>query len=214
MKKITISYENGEMIFKLGEDKYCMDQAQATLLFGNHIAHNFRESFDEWNQDVNFIARFDVAKTHFFGDIEKVAKFLKLDELKLRRWIGQGGQKKLETEMRMSLDGYGTLKAKIETELFPPEPEQKGKKSKPSFPTSMKQIRTAAQMVMQKMPPREIAKALKVPYGEYIDWISTKTGGAEIEKTIRQLSGSGEPDTVSHIRDRGIKSTLEETKPL
>lgn len=213
MKEIKIRYENGGMIFKLGDDEFCMAEAEALLLFGNHIQANFRESFSAWNESADFIARFDVAKAHFFDDIAKVAKFLKLDEMKLRRWVGQGGTRKLETEMRMSLDGYGALKKRLREEMFP-EAEEKDEKPRAGFPTNLKQIRKAAKMVMQKMAPREIAKALKIPYGEYIDWISTRAGAIEIEKTIRQLSGSGEPDTVSHIRDRGIKSTLEETKPL
>ena len=213
MKEIKIRYENGGMIFKLGEDEFCMAEAEAILLFGNSIAHNFRESFDEWNESRDFIARFQVSLEHFFSDVDKTAAFLKLDVAKLRRWIGQGGQAKLETIRQGGLDEFPALKKRLREELFP-ESEEKDEKPRAGFPTSMKQIRKVAKLVMQKMAPREIAETLKISYSEYIAWISTKAGADEIDKTIRQLSGSGESDTVSHIQDRGIKSTLEETKPL
>ena len=192
MKKITISYENGGMIFVLGEDEYYMAEAEARLLFGNHIAHNFRESFDEWNRDVNFIARFQVALEHFFNDADKVAKFLKLDVMKLRRWIGQGGEQKLETTRQGGLDEFPALKKRLKEELFP---ESEIKEPEPFYP-NLKQISKITKMVIDGLGPREIAKQLGVDYSEYSAWVLTRQGNKMIEIERNKIINKRDQETA------------------
>jgi len=177
MKKIEIQYEDGRMVFTAdGEAQFYMDKAQATLLFGSAIQKNFVEDFSEWNLSQDFIARFDVVREHF-QDLGKVAKFLKVDVAKLKRFASQGGEQKLLTIKQGGLDDFPKLKEKIRTELFP---DSKPGEQPKAFMPDMNKIKKVARLLLDGMKPDFIADELGVDYSEYIRWSVSYEGSRMI----------------------------------
>ncbi len=188
MKEIKISYERDRMIFELGNRQFFLKDEQASFLFGRNVGIRFeqlradeREDFSDLNTS-DFVAKFQVAH-EFYGNLQGAAKYLKVDEQRLKRWMADNDSKKLYNKLAI-YDGkfeYEESYNKYRKELFG---EEKKEEEKP-FNPDMKTIDKIANLVMKKHGPREIAEKLQVDYGSFILWFTRKEPHNRIQLIIR-----------------------------
>jgi len=187
MKEIKIIYERDRMIFELGSEQFFLKEEQANFLFGRSVGVRFeqlregeKEDFSDLNTS-NFIAKF-TASYEFFGNTQSAAKYLKVDEQRLKRWMADNDSKRLYNKLAI-YDGkfeYQEHYEKYRKELFGEE-----KKEEKAFNPDLKMIDKIANLVMEKHGPREIAEKLQVDYGSFILWFTRKEPQKRIQLIIR-----------------------------
>lgn len=186
-QEIKISYKQDRMIFELGDRQFFLKEEQANFLFGRNIGVRFeqlradeREDFSDLNTP-DFVAKFTVAN-EFYGNLQEAAKYLKVDEQRLKRWMSDNDSKGLYNKLAI-YDGkfeYQESYNKYRNELFGEEKEEERK----VFSPDMKTINKIAHLVMEKTGPRLIAEKLKIDYFSFSNWFTSKEPQQKIQLII------------------------------
>jgi len=186
-QEIKFKIEAGRIVFDMGDREYFMGQEQAGFLFGENVVNRFKqlwrdelEDFSDFNTS-DFIAKFAVAD-EFYESLQDVAKYLKVDEQKLRRWMSDTESRKLHNKLSI-YDGKHQHQAaykKYRLELFGDETAEIE-----YYNPDMKAIRKIADLVLKKDGPKEIAKKMKVEYGAFLKWFTSKEPQDKIQNYMR-----------------------------
>jgi len=186
-QEIKISYEQDRMIFELGDKQFFLKEEQASFLFGRNVGIRFeqlradeKEDFTDLNTS-DFVAKFR-AVNEFYGNLQEAAKYLKIDEQRLKRWAADNDSQRLYNKLAIH-DGkfeYEESYKKYRKELFGEEKEEERKPFSPDIRT----INKIADLVMEGSNPREIAKEIKVDYGSFISWFTSKEPQQRIQLII------------------------------
>ena len=186
-QEIKFKIESGRMVFDMGDREYFLEEEQANFLFGRNIGIKFeqlradeKEDFSDLNTS-DFLAKFSVAH-EFYGNFQDAAKYLRMDEHRLKRWLADNDSKRIYNKL-VVYDGefeYQESYKKYRLELFGEE-----KREEKAFNPDLKMIDKIAGLVMKKHGPREIAKKLQIKYGSFINWFTRKEPQGRIENIIR-----------------------------
>lgn len=191
-QEIKFKIELGRMIFDLGDRQFFLKEEEANFLFGRNVGVRFeqlREAEKEDFSDLNtsdFIAKFQVAH-EFYGNLQGAAKYLKIDEQRLKRWMSDGESTRMHNKW-VIYDGkfdHDESYKKYRLELFG---EEKQAEQKP-FNPDLRTIDKIADLVIKKYGPREIAEKMKVDYGSFLAWFTGKEAQSRIHLIMRNKQG-------------------------
>ena len=187
-QEIKFKIESGRMVFDMGDREYFLEEEQANFLFGRNIGIKFeqlkadeKEDFSDLNTS-DFIAKFQAAY-EFYGNLQGAAKYLKADEKRLMGWMADNDSKKLNDKLTI-YDGkfeYDESYKKYRLELFGEEKQMEQGPYNPDLRT----INKIADLVIKKHGPREIAKKMKVDYGSFLPWFTSKESHDRIQLIMR-----------------------------
>ena len=175
-QEIKISYEQDRMIFELGDRQFFLKEEQASFLFGRNVGIRFeqlradeKEDFSDLNTS-NFVAKYR-AVNEFYRNLQSAVKYLKIDEQRLKRWIADNDSQRLQSKL-IIYDGkfeYEESYKKYRKELFGED-----KEGATAFRPDLKMINKIANLAIEGLGPREIAKEIKVNYGSFLPWFTGK----------------------------------------
>ncbi|NQT80276.1 MAG: hypothetical protein HQ555_07805 [Candidatus Aminicenantes bacterium] len=174
-QKIKVRFESDRLIFELGDKQFFMSDGQASALFGRSTQSEFerlkaeeREDFSDL-AEVDFAAKYHVVYEHF-RNLPATAKFLKMDEGRLRRWMNFSATSNLKHFRRFSQGEsrpqYEMLVKKYKDELFP----EKEEKEKGPFMPHQNKVEKIASLFMDGLGPREVAKNMGIDYEIFSKW--------------------------------------------
>ncbi len=187
LQEIKIRYQEDKMILALGKDEYYLDKMMAISLFGDTARLEFDklskgqlEDFSDLNTP-EFVAKFQVAHA-FYGNLPDAAKYLKIEAQRLRRWMADNYSQRQYNKIAL-YEGkfeYQEHYKKYREELFG---EERIEKKKP-FNPDLHMIDKIANLVMEKIGPRDIARRLKVDYDSYLSWFTARENQRKIDLII------------------------------
>jgi len=171
---INYRFTSDEMIFKVGDGEFCLNRGTASFLFGRNVeiefekANNQDDDFSEFEKLENLVLFRFYSRRQLL--VKEIAKELNFPVDKYLRWSNLRAA--MITRL-MRINKYAIDKRVEELERENPLPEVK---KEPEFwPDSLGSTgKKVGIMLLDGLGPREIAKSLKVPYGNFFKWYGHK----------------------------------------